>query len=118
MRIKHKLHYILKYLVLALPIITIITLPFVQDTDIFTNTLDYVITDLMPITGFPSQWYFQLLDIVGVDYSMYSTVGQMMCFYPLYVFYVYLFDLILDIICFLPKFLHNLFYDLMEKGKF
>lgn len=117
LRIKFKLHYITKYIFISLPVLMLLFALF-SDTNYVTvvgDMFDFM-TELA--SYFPSDWYASLLDLIGISYSDLSNISFIITFYPLYVFYVYLFDLILDIICFLPKFLHDLFYNLMDKGKF
>lgn len=57
-----------------------------------------------------SQWYGSLLGVLStelVDIAKGSTIGTILVIYPLYVFYVYLLDLVLDVFVFIPKLFHN-----------
>ena len=115
MRIKKKLHYILKYIALGLPLLFMLLGLLSQQANMFQNVvadLNDLMTELLESTN--SLWYHDLLNAVGVDVSNFSYVGHILLHYPLYIFYVYLFDLMLDIICFMPKFMHKLMEDFIN----
>ena len=101
-RIEKKLHYILKYLVLGLPLILLILGCFRQN-----NAFMDIINDFINnITNTPiNEWYSNIIHVFNIDTS--NTLTNILIHYPLYIFYVFLIDLVCDIICFLPKVFHK-----------
>ena len=47
-------------------------------------------------------WYLSLLSTLGITFSLTNVLG-VVCFMPLWILYVYLFDLALDFLLFIPK---------------
>lgn len=108
-----KYHYALKYFILAFPLICYCLLFICKD---YTNLADFV---LMPIDFLGSlasadinSWYFNLLDIIGLLSPLDEVRYDILICYPLYILWVYIFDVILDIFAMVPKLAHKLLYKL------
>ena len=108
MRFKSKLHYTLKYLILAFPILITLGAMFAQSEQYFTllNTfMEQIGGDMF----FLAPWYFQMLQAIGFDFYELSLYGQFfIIIIPLWIFFVYFFDLVVDVMTFIPKFFHDL----------
>lgn len=109
MRIKNKLHYILKYLVLSLPILIIILSILVKDLNIYTS-VNSSLTIFNDFLIDNSAWYSSILNIFGVTINDVDTLTNTLLYYPVYIFYIYLFDLVVDTLCFVPRFIHDFIY--------
>ena len=112
MRFKKKLHYALKYLALGLPLIALLFLYFRAPNDLLNlienNPINALFNRLLNI----SPWYNSLVDIVGLELNS-DVLSNYFVLYPLYIFWVYILDMLLDIITGFPRFLH----DLVWKGE-
>lgn len=107
MRFGKKLHYTLKYIVLGLPIILLMGLIFARTTEYYnffetfttsiTNTLDNMAT-----------WYASLVEYLNINTENMNIYIRLIIYYPVYIFYVYLIDLLVDVLTFIPKFFHDL----------
>lgn len=107
MRFKNKLHYALKYLALGLPIIALAFLYFRAPNDLINlisnNPINELFNDLLDV----SPWYNSLVDIIGLELGA-NVLSDYFVLYPLYIFWVYIVDMLLDIITWLPRLLHDL----------
>lgn len=104
---KSKYHYIVKYFVIAFPLIFILCLTLIDS--ITLNDYMVRITDFGDsFNVFINEWYFKLINLLGFQETFDN--GGLFCFmivYPLYVFWVYVFDLILDVFTIIPKLAHK-----------
>lgn len=114
MRFKKKLHYALKYLALGLPLIALAFLYFRAPNDMITiienNPINALFNQLLNV----SPWYNSLIDIVGLELGS-DVLSDYFLLYPLYIFWVYIIDMLLDIITWFPRFLHDLVWKGEEK---
>lgn len=120
-----KLHYIVKYLIIALPILLIL-LSYCHGAFSYGNDSIYkvslgLLTNLEGVFRKLIEWpinasYNSLLNVLtGFTYNPNAgSIINVLSVYPLYVFWVYIFDILLDVICFIPKFIHNLFERLSD----
>lgn len=114
MRFAKKLHYFLKYLIIGLPIIMIV-LTFVIPK---VFTINYTNKNIFVFffTGINSFYlgvdmfspYYSFIELLGIDIyqNLYSIT---LASYPLWVFLVYSFDIVLDVLIFIPKLIHSFF---------
>ena len=108
---KRKYHYFVKYLVIALPIIIALLMCFrIPDNsnyNLMLESFSEFLTKLLLLDI--SSWYTSLLGILSVDVPalMLNPLGLLLISYPLYIFYVYVFDLILDVFVLIPKLFHK-----------
>lgn len=122
-----KLHYIVKYLIIALPILLILlsychssfaygttSVSIVNSYKDLLANLDFVFDEMLlwPINA---PYDSLLMVLTGNTYNPSDCyILNILTAYPLYVFWVYIFDILLDVICFIPKFIHNLFERLSD----
>ena len=103
-----KYHYWVKYFVIAFPLIVLLFI-ILNHNITQVNINDYFV-DFSSILEVPiNSWYFQIIDLIGFREIFDSaSIYSVLLVYPLYVFWVYVFDLVLDIFVFVPKLAHKL----------
>lgn len=108
---KTKYHYALKYLVLALPILTILLLYLVKDIDMYHDLLNNFGDFMIAFQNAPiNEWYIDIITLIGLDsFFIENTVTSIITLYPLYIFWVYVIDIVLDIFTLIPKLAHKFF---------
>lgn len=104
---KSKYHYIVKYFVIAFPLIFIFIVSLIDTItyeDFFLSVTDIAYSLEISI----NKWYFDILSLLDLK-STFDNGGFIgfMVIYPLYVFWVYVFDLILDVFTIIPKLAHK-----------
>lgn len=110
---KKKYHYILKYLLLALPIL--ITLIFnwnIPDNTNYTGAFESFIQFNSKMLNLPlNNWYVSLCSSLfgndGLTTLISNPYGNVILNYPLWVMYVYVFDLVVDVFTLIPKVAHR-----------
>ena len=103
-----KYHYWVKYFVIAFPLL--ILLFIILNHNIIVSDIENYFLNFSQILEVPvNSWYFDIIDLIGFRdiLDSGSIYGVLIC-YPLYVFWVYVFDLILDVFTFVPKLAHKL----------
>lgn len=108
-----KCHYILKYFVLAFPLIYSLFALFAKNTELhYFNSVNNYFVEGLKITPL-FDWYNDLLNLLGFG-SVTKAAGSvfpLLLYYPIYIIYFYLIDVVVDLIVFVPK----LFHKFMEK---
>ena len=117
-----KYHYALKYFIMAFPLLLLLFSCFVKfnitDSNIQTYLpqLNYSISNFfIQLRDLPlNSWYYNLLDLFGIYTQTYEDliIVNVLSIYPLYILWVYIMDLILDIFAMIPKLAHKLLYKL------
>ena len=117
-----KYHYALKYFVMAFPLLLFLFSFFVKtnfvdlQTQSYIGDLNYSLSQFfINLKDLPlNSWYFQLLDLFGIYTQTHSdlVVTTILAIYPLYILWVYIMDVILDIFAMVPKLAHKLLYKL------
>lgn len=123
MRFAKKLHYFLKYLIIGLPIIMII-LSFIVPK-VFTINLDDLNVFESFFRGINSLYryvdmfapYYSFINLLGIKNMFLNSYTTTLVSYPLWVFLVYSFDIVLDLLIFLPKLIHS-FFEKMGGGEY
>lgn len=107
-----KYHYLVKYFVIAFPLVVVLFLTFL-DTMTYPDYINFMDNTSSFLHVNINSWYFDLIDIIGLT-EVYDNGGLLsyLVIYPLYVFWVYVLDLVLDIFAFVPKLAHKLMYKL------
>lgn len=122
MRFAKKLHYFLKYLIIGLPIIMII-LSFIipkvftinsYNVNIFESFFQGINSFYRDVDMFAP--YYSFIDLLGIDIFQ-NSYSITLASYPLWVFLVYSFDIVLDVLIFLPKLIHS-FFEKMGGGEY
>lgn len=122
MRFAKKLHYFFKYLIIGLPIIMII-LSFIipkvftissNDRNVFEAFFSGINSFYRDVDMFAP--YYSFLDLLGIDIYQ-NTYSITLASYPLWVFLVYAFDIVLDLLIFIPKLMHS-FFEKMGGGDY
>ncbi len=150
MNYARKYHYMLKYFIMALPLLLIffmsisicsslnmplgdlityvkepldvqknIEIKYWLSDNISQGWYGLVFKSFRTFYSLPiNSWYYKILETIGLtfrtsstdayDFLYHSSLPNFLLFYPLYIMWVYIFDLILDIFCFLPKLAHRL----------
>ena len=111
---KKKYHYMVKYLVIALPILcTLCYNLFIPDNANYTQAFEMFVEFFGNLLNLDiSLWYTRILAyLFGSDLitNLVNPYFVVIVAYPLYIFYVYVFDLILDVFVFIPKLFHKFF---------
>lgn len=109
---KKKYHYVVKYLVIALPILcTLCFNLFIPDNANYTQAFEMFVQFFGNLLNVDiNSWYRAIISyLFGVDLFTFGNNPYFLVIisYPLYVFYVYVFDLILDVFTFIPKLFHK-----------
>ena len=111
---KRKYHYMVKYLVIALPILCVLCYNlFIPDNANYTMAFEMFVEFFVNLLNVDiSNWYMSIITyLFGADlFSILSNPYFIVIIaYPLYIFYVYVFDLVLDVFVFIPKLFHKFF---------
>jgi len=103
-----KYHYILKYLILGFPLIVLLVYLFttynVSDLNSGIDTLSNFTDSFMSWEY--NHWYDSLLETLHITYT--DNLVNVLIHLPVYFLYVYIFDIIFDVVSLLPKLCHNL----------
>lgn len=112
MNYNKKYHYILKYILLGLPI-ALLLLSNISYNNAFTSLQDIIYDMMVSLRSFTlNDWYNTFINVLG--FTTTDKISYILLSYPLYVFYIYLFDIVLDILCFIPKLAHKFIYKLVN----
>ena len=112
-----KYHYALKYFVMAFPLILLlfsclikINNAYETDTTYYLGKLNYALSNFfINLKDLPmNYWYVSLIENLGFYVQTYEDliVQNVLVIYPLYILWVYIFDLILDLFTLIPKMAH------------
>lgn len=102
-----KYHYMLKYLILALPILLLLLCCIMDNLTYYNGLLDYLHSFFSEfrLVEF-NLWYNDFLDVIDLrvvnDRYLFILTS-----YPLYVLWVYIFDIFIDILGLLPRLAHK-----------
>ncbi len=130
-----KFHYIIKYLLLSVPLILIfyeLILKLILTSDvelsISSSTTDTILSQIVDLTLIYGQdfslitqnfvdfctsginsWYFDFLNAFGfnISFEIYQLMNVLLCI-PIWILNVYVFDIVLDFLLLLPKLAHRL----------
>lgn len=107
-----KYHYLLKYFIMAFPLICYILCYFIRFSELeVTSQGEIAFESFMGFADVPiNSWYTSLLDILQIP--RLGSFDTLLVYYPLYILWVYIMDLILDIFALVPKLAHKLLYKL------
>lgn len=107
-----KYHYALKYFVMAFPLLIFI-LGLVSRNEMAYDFITFCSESLTDFANIDlNLWYQNLLDLLGLSGLYGNEYINIMLDYPLYILWVYIMDLILDIFAMVPKLAHKLLYKL------
>lgn len=102
-----KYHYGIKYLIIGFPVI-ILLLSSISEFSLFEFLLNELYDFFRILTDLPlNRWYFTLISMLGFDIGD-GKINTILLSLPLYIFWVYVLDLILDVFTFIPKLAHKL----------
>ena len=102
-----KYHYMLKYVVLGLPIILLIIACIVDNLTEYNALIDYLHSffEEFRLIEF-NVWYNNFLDVIDLrvvnDRYLYILSS-----YPLYILWVYIFDILIDLLAIIPRLAHK-----------
>lgn len=120
MRFAKKLHYCVKYLIISLPALFLLLSLIIKNA--YSN--EYFNSLKGFIDGFCDSsinlWYVDFLGLIFDETSTFITdndFASFILYYPLWVFYVYAFDIVLDVLIFIPKLIHS-FFEKMGGGDY
>ena len=105
---KKSCHNIIKYSLLALPVILLLL------SLISYNSQYELVRDELEIFGnyflnVPANaFYLEIVDLLGVSTLLDTPLGVVILIMPLYIMWVYFFDLVVDVLTFIPKAIHKL----------
>lgn len=95
----------IKYLIIGFPIILLFLSCF-SKLDLNNSILSFLTSYINSLKNIEiNQWYSSILDLLKIDYS--TTYSLILSFVPLHILWVYIFDIILDVFCFVPKIAHR-----------
>lgn len=102
-----KYHYMLKYFILALPILLFALSYLCKEMELFESMLDYIEVFFQNLRNVPfNSWYndfLQVLDLNAIlDRHLYILIS-----YPLYILWVYIFDILIDLLAIIPRLAHK-----------
>ena len=102
-----KYHYMIKYALMFLPLLVLILGHFwVSDIEITNSIISYVEALFTYLRGINlNLWYNDVIIYLGFD----STTGLSFVLesYPLYIIWLYLFDIIVDLFGLIPRLAHK-----------
>ena len=115
-RFSGKLHYLLKYFFLALPVFELVFF-LITNVNSRASMITFITSDNTIFKSIGSSSYGLDLasiieDITGVNNALSVYFSGIL----LWIVYVYIFDIFLDVIVFIPKFCHS-FLDRVSGGK-
>lgn len=111
---KNKLHYSLKYIVLGFPILELLlSIIFIKNQ---SSIIDFMSnSSLLHLLGQSNSFHSSFTNIInsitGLDIGLCSYFAG----FILWIFYVYLFDILLDLLVFIPKACHDFFEGRFKK---
>lgn len=102
-----KYHYMVKYLLIAFPILLLIVslLSYNSQYNSVLTLLSGMTNEFLNIPF--NSWWTQLLSIIGLD-NLTNELLVILTAYPLYVLWVYIFDIFLDVFAIIPRIAHKL----------
>lgn len=115
-RFSGKLHYLLKYFFIALPVFELVFF-LITNVNSRANMLSFVISDNTIFKTIGSSSYG--LDLAGIIEDITGVSSALSVYFSgvlLWIVYVYVFDIFLDVIVFIPKFCHS-FIERISGGK-
>ena len=108
MNYNKKYHYILKYILLGLPVLLLL-LSNISYNNAFSSLQDVIYNMMVSLRTFSlNDWYNSFIDVLGFETT--DKISYILLSYPLYIFYIYLFDLVVDVLAFIPKIAHKFLY--------
>ena len=102
-----KYHYMIKYMIMFLPLLLLVVGHFsFTDTNIINDINVYVEALFSYLRGIDmNSWYNDLLVLLGFNAS--SGLAYILETYPLYIIWLYLFDIVLDLFGMIPRLAHR-----------
>ena len=102
-----KYHYMIKYGIMFLPLLLLILGNFwVNDVNVLTLLNSYVESLFQSLRSYElNSFYNTLLDTIGFDSS--SGLSFILESYPLYIIWLYVFDLFVDLFGLIPRLAHK-----------
>ena len=103
-QIKYWCRMVIKTIILLLPLITLIMSLVASNTyGVFKNSFDLTTFKGLTINS----WYTQLINAIGVGGMVSSEAWVPVLYYPLYVIWVEIFDLVVHFFLFIPNLCHK-----------
>ena len=104
---KTKYHYVVKYFIIAFPFIAYLILSLSGLNNDLIVDLKTLFVELKNMSM--NSWYDSILTQLGLDnIYLQSDLGCILVIYPLYILWIYLIDIILDVVLIIPKLGHKL----------
>lgn len=102
-----KYHYMIKYAIMFTPLFLLILGHFrINDISILNSLNSYVESLFTYLRGISlNDWYSTLLDLLGFNST--SGLSFILESYPLYIVWLYIFDMFVDLFGFLPRLMHK-----------
>ena len=105
-----KYHYLIKYIIIGLPILLLLVSNFSYN-NYFSDMKQELYNLFVAFRQLNiNQWYDNILNTI--NFNITNETGYIILSMPLYIFWVYVLDLVLDIFVFVPKLAHKLMYKL------
>lgn len=101
-----KYHYVLKYILLGFPLL-LISISLISYNSEFSSVLSLVKNLCTEFRSLDlNVWYDNLLSIFDMN-NITNDMLYILITYPLYVLWVYIFDIILDVFALIPRLAHK-----------
>ena len=103
-----KYHYMIKYAIMFLPFLVLVLGHFWVSDIVITNSItSYVEALFTYLRGLSiNNWYSIMLRYLG--FNSYNGLSFVLESYPLYIIWLYLFDIIVDLFGLVPRLAHKL----------
>lgn len=103
-----KYHYMLKYIILGLPIILLILFSISKNN--YSSGLLLIRSCLCNFKNLSiNNFYSSIINLIGFN-SLSDDLSIIILYYPLWIIWVYAFDLIIDVLTFILKLSHKFIY--------
>lgn len=101
-----KYHYLLKYIVVGLPIILLIC-SLISYSSQYNTILEGVYNLSLDLRNLPiNQFYNSFLGVLGFE-NITNELTYILLTIPLYIIWVYLLDIVVDVFALIPKIAHK-----------
>lgn len=101
-----KYHYMIKYFIMAFPLLLVISCVFFSNDSLITN-INYFSSNLYDLINGNSflSWYSDLLNLFNIQLvDNYLIFVQIL---PIWIITIYFFDLIIDVLVIIPRVIHR-----------
>lgn len=101
--IKNICVHLVKFLFLIAPMVLLFTASWHSDSTLFTGIYSFF-SDFINLPL--NQWYLDMLTTLNITFNLNSYMG-VICYLPLWILYVNIFELFLDFLLFIPRIAHK-----------